>query len=91
MTKSARPKQNAEPSSDKTIATVAGIKLSNPTKLLYPEAGITKRDLALFYETIADWILPHLRNRPLTLVRCPNGWEKQCFFPEASRRESRPR
>ncbi|MGZ5145646.1 MAG: DNA ligase D [Burkholderiales bacterium] len=60
--------------------TVAGIKLSNPTKLLYPEAGITKLDLALFYEGISDWILPHLRNRPLTLVRCPNGWEKTCFF-----------
>jgi bifunctional non-homologous end joining protein LigD len=60
--------------------TVAGVKLSNPDKLLYPEAGITKRDLAQFYETISDWILPHLRNRPLTLVRCPNGWNKQCFF-----------
>ena len=59
---------------------VAGVKLSNPAKLLYPEAGITKRDLAVFYETIGEWILPHLRNRPLTLVRCPNGWEKQCFY-----------
>jgi len=61
-------------------ATVAGVKLSNPTKLLYPEAGITKQDLAVFYETIADWILPHLHNRPLTLVRCPNGWDKHCFY-----------
>ncbi|HEV7390280.1 MAG TPA: DNA ligase D, partial [Burkholderiales bacterium] len=60
--------------------TVAGIKLSNPTKLLYPEAGITKLDLARFYEGISEWILPHLRNRPLTLVRCPNGWQKTCFF-----------
>ncbi|HEX2830154.1 MAG TPA: DNA ligase D [Burkholderiales bacterium] len=59
---------------------VAGVKLSNPDKLLYPEAGISKRDLALFYEGIADRILPHLVNRPLTLVRCPNGWNKQCFF-----------
>lgn len=61
-------------------STVAGVKLSNPDKLLYPEARITKRDLALFYETISDWILPHLRNRALTLVRCPNGWDKPCFF-----------
>jgi bifunctional non-homologous end joining protein LigD len=59
---------------------VAGVKLSNPSKLLYPEAGVTKKDLAVFYEAIADWILPQLRDRPLTLVRCPNGWEKQCFF-----------
>ena len=67
-------------SSESGGATVAGVKLSNPDKLLYPEAGLTKRDLALFYEEIADWILPHLADRPLTLVRCPNGWSKQCFF-----------
>jgi bifunctional non-homologous end joining protein LigD len=60
--------------------TVAGIKISNPDKLLYPEAGITKRDLALYYEAIGDWIIPHLRNRPLTLVRCPNGWNRECFY-----------
>jgi bifunctional non-homologous end joining protein LigD len=59
---------------------VLGVKLTNPDKVLYPEAQITKRDLARFYENIADWILPHLTNRPLTLVRCPNGWEKHCFF-----------
>lgn len=59
---------------------VAGIKISNPDKLLYPEAGVSKVDVARFYERIADWLLPHLRDRPLTLVRCPNGWEKSCFF-----------
>ncbi|HEV7800350.1 MAG TPA: DNA ligase D, partial [Burkholderiales bacterium] len=60
--------------------TIAGIKLSNPGKILYPEAGITKKDLALYYEATAEWILPHLRQRPLTLVRCPNGWGKHCFY-----------
>ena len=60
--------------------TIAGIKLTNPDKLLYPEAGISKRDLALFYQSIGDWIVPHLRHRPLTLVRCPNGWNKKCFY-----------
>jgi bifunctional non-homologous end joining protein LigD len=59
---------------------VAGIKISNPDKILYPEAGITKHDLALYYEKVADWILPHLHDRPLTLVRCPSGWEKSCFY-----------
>ena len=61
-------------------STVAGIKISNPDKILYPEAGITKHDAALYYEAVAEWILPYLRNRPLTLVRCPSGWEKSCFF-----------
>jgi len=60
--------------------TVAGIKLTNGDKLLYPEAGITKREVALYYEAVAEWILPHLRNRPLTLLRCPNGWNNECFY-----------
>ena len=60
--------------------TVAGIKLSHADKQLFPEAQLAKRDLALYYEQIADWILPHLKNRPLALVRCPDGWSKQCFF-----------
>ena len=67
-------------STDSDGATVAGIKISNPDKVLYPEAGITKIELARYYESVADWILPYLHNRPLTLVRCPNGWEKSCFY-----------
>lgn len=59
---------------------VAGVALSNPDKLLYPEAGITKLEIARFYDSIAEWVLPHLAARPLTLVRCPNGWSKHCFF-----------
>ncbi|MEO8740347.1 MAG: DNA ligase D [Casimicrobiaceae bacterium] len=59
---------------------IAGVSLSNPDKILYPEAKFTKRDLALYYERIAPWLLPHLEDRPLTLMRCPNGWEKSCFY-----------
>ena len=60
--------------------TVAGVRISHPDKQLFPEVKLAKRDLALYYEQVADWILPHLRNRPLALVRCPDGWGKQCFF-----------
>src|SRR4029077_16011986 len=59
---------------------IAGIVLTNPDKILYPEAGFTKRDLARYYERVGDWILPHLAQRPLTLLRCPNGWDKPCFY-----------
>jgi bifunctional non-homologous end joining protein LigD len=59
---------------------LGGIRLTNPDKPLYPESGITKRDLAAYYQAVARWILPHLEQRPLSLVRCPNGWQKQCFF-----------
>ena len=54
--------------------------LSNPDRVLYPEIGITKRELAEYYTDIAGWIMPHLARRPLTLLRCPEGREKECFF-----------
>ena len=86
----AQPCQVAEPSLSRrnNIKTfpgngddiVAGVKLTHPDKILYPEAGVTKRDLAGYYEAVGDWIIPHLRNRPLTLVRCPDGWNKECFY-----------
>jgi bifunctional non-homologous end joining protein LigD len=56
------------------------VKLTNPGRLLWPEQGITKQGLADFYAEIADWILPHIAGRPLSLVRCPGGVQEQCFF-----------
>jgi len=52
---------------------IASIPISHPDRLVYPDVGIRKVDLARFYESIADWIVPHVRGRPLTLVHCPNG------------------
>jgi bifunctional non-homologous end joining protein LigD len=60
--------------------TVAGVTLSNPDKVLYPEAGLSKRDLAGYYAAVGEWMLPHLRDRPLTLVRHPNGWDRKGFY-----------
>jgi len=54
--------------------------LSHPDKILYPELGLTKRELADYYELVSDVMLPHVINRPLTLLRCPEGRSKQCFF-----------
>ncbi len=56
------------------------VNISNPDRLLYSEQLITKRELADYYVDIAEWILPNLVGRPLTLVRCPEGWEKECFY-----------
>jgi len=61
-------------------AKVAGITLTNPDRILYPEQRLTKRDLALYYESVAEWIMPHLVGRPLTLVRCPEGHDHDCFY-----------
>jgi len=54
-------------------AEVAGVSLSHPERVLFPAARTTKLGLARYYESIADWVLPHLVDRPLTLVRCPAG------------------
>jgi bifunctional non-homologous end joining protein LigD len=59
---------------------VAGVRLTHPDRILYPAQGITKRQLALYYEEVADRILSYLAGRPLTLVRCPEGHEKECFY-----------
>jgi len=59
---------------------IDGVRITSPDKVLFPEQGITKVELAAYYHRIADWILPHLADRPLTLVRCPEGRAKQCFY-----------
>jgi bifunctional non-homologous end joining protein LigD len=61
-------------------AEVAGVRLTNPDRVLYPEMGLTKLELARYYEDVGEWVLPHIARRPLTLVRCPEGHDKQCFF-----------
>ena len=57
-----------------------GIRLTHPERILWPEEGITKQGLADFYTDIADWILPHIAGRVLSLVRCPSGTGEKCFF-----------
>lgn len=66
------------------------VTLSNQDKVLWPAEGYTKGDLVKYYRSVAEWLLPHLRDRPLTLQRYPDGidgpsfFEKQkpCFTPE---------
>ncbi len=56
------------------------VKLSHPDKILFEKEQISKKDIADFYHTIADEMLPYLAERPLSLVRCPNGSSSQCFY-----------
>lgn len=63
-----------------TVHAVSGIALSNPDKPYFPEDGITKAELAAYYAAIAPRLLPHIAGRPLSLVRCPDGWTGQCFY-----------
>jgi bifunctional non-homologous end joining protein LigD len=56
-----------------TRPNVAGVGISHPERIVFPALGATKLDLARYYDAIVPWLLPHLADRPLTLVRCPNG------------------
>jgi bifunctional non-homologous end joining protein LigD len=64
----------------RTLQDRESIRLTHPEKILWEEAGITKQGLADFYADIADWILPHVAGRPLSLLRCPSGTAAKCFF-----------
>ncbi|HEV8631301.1 MAG TPA: DNA ligase D [Thermoanaerobaculia bacterium] len=59
---------------------VAGVRISNPDRVLYPELGLTKLELVRYYQAVADRMLPYLDGRPLTLLRCPGGRDKPCFY-----------
>ncbi len=59
---------------------VAGVRLTHPERVLYARMGVTKGDLARYYERIAEHMLPHLVDRPVSLVRCPQGSHEDCFF-----------
>jgi bifunctional non-homologous end joining protein LigD len=56
------------------------VKISNRDRVIYPESGQTKGELADYYQAIAPLMLPWAADRPLTLVRCPQGRAKKCFF-----------
>jgi bifunctional non-homologous end joining protein LigD len=63
---------------------VAGVPLTHPDRVLWEDQGLTKQELAEFYLDIGKWLLPHLVNRPLTLIRCPGGTQKKCFVQRHS-------
>ena len=61
-------------------APVMSVEITHPEKLLFPAAGVTKADLASYYERVSEWMLPHIKNRPLSLQRFPDGIEGKGFF-----------
>src|SRR5215510_13550237 len=61
-------------------AVVAGVRLSHPDRLIYPDLGLSKLQLAQYYEDIAEWIVPHVKGRPLTLIHCPAGIAGPCVY-----------
>ena len=56
------------------------VEVSNPDKVLFPDDGITKADLVEYYLQVADVMLPHVRDRPVSMKRYPNGIDGQVFY-----------
>ncbi len=61
-------------------AEVAGVRLTHPDKILDEGSRLTKRQLAEYFAAVAEHMLPHIADRPLSIVRCPEGSGKPCFF-----------
>lgn len=57
-----------------------GIELTHPDRVVYPDTGTTKQDVADYYDTVMEWLLPEISGRPLSIIRCPQGSTRPCFF-----------
>ncbi len=62
------------------VPELAEVRFTSPDRVLYETQGLTKLDLARYYAAVAQWLAPLIAERPLTLVRCPQGEQRDCFF-----------
>jgi len=74
----AAPKKQNKNTGERTV--VAGVTITHPDRVLYPGLGVTKEELARYYEAVAPRMLPHVEGHALMIVRCPQGQGSQCFF-----------
>jgi bifunctional non-homologous end joining protein LigD len=66
--------------SERSTVEIEGVRLTHAGKVLYPESGLTKLDLVRYYGVVAERMLAELAGRPLTLLRCPEGYRGHCFY-----------
>jgi bifunctional non-homologous end joining protein LigD len=72
--KSAAPKTARKPGKN------GDVRFTHPDRVYWVDVGVTKQDLADYYRMAWEWMAPHVVDRPISLVRCPDGTKGQCFF-----------
>ncbi len=77
---SAAAREGARKSDAAADVVANSTRISHPERIVYPKQKLTKGDVADYYRAVAQWMLPELANRPLSLLRCPDGVGGQCFF-----------
>ncbi|SDY65584.1 bifunctional non-homologous end joining protein LigD [Lysobacter sp. yr284] len=87
MTRKAAKASAGKAKADKTragkpqaAADLDDFRLTSPERVVYPDIGASKRDVAAYYLAMADWLLPEIADRPLSIVRCTQGAARPCFF-----------
>ncbi len=86
-----KPAKEVRPEPAQPVESVADAPaITHPERVLYPDVGITKGQLADYYRKVASAMLPHVANRPLTLVRCPDGQHRSCFYQKHLQRDRVP-
>lgn len=73
-------KEVAMESSTSDKGSIAGVTITHPERVIDQVGQVTKLELAEYFEAISKWLLPHISNRPLAIVRCPQGQDDPCFF-----------
>ena len=76
----ATTKASAAPKKRRAAAAPAEVGITHPERMVFAKAKITKGEVAEYYRQMARWILPEVARRPLSLLRCPDGVDKPCFF-----------
>ncbi|NYH19685.1 DNA ligase D [Paraburkholderia bryophila] len=88
--KRAAAKTAKSPASSASSAEVANVRISHPDRVIDKSTGTRKIDLVRYYESVADWMLPHLKDRPVSLVRAPEDIGGELFFQKHSQKLSIP-
>jgi bifunctional non-homologous end joining protein LigD len=76
----AKPGKKSAPARAKKSPQDSDVRFTHPDRVYWVDVGVTKQGLADYYRMVWDWMAPHVVDRPLSLVRCPEGTKGECFF-----------